>query len=86
MDLGFAWLARDYARAGTFFEQALALAEELGDARLIAHSLNRVGNWHVNLDEPGRGLELHQRALASFRELGDAVGVAQTLDLLASRR
>ena len=31
LDLGFAWLARDYARAGIFFEQALTLAEELGD-------------------------------------------------------
>ena len=50
--------------------------------RQIAHSLNRLGNWHVNLDEPGRGLELHQRALATFRELGDAVGVAQTLDFV----
>ena len=36
LDLGFVWLARDYARAGIFFEQALALAEELGDASLIA--------------------------------------------------
>ena len=82
LDLGFVWLARDYARAGIFFEQSLALAEALGDVHKIAHSLNRVGNWHVNLDEPGRGLELHQRALNSFRELGDAVGIAQTLDLL----
>ena len=48
----------------------------------ITHSLNRVGNWHVNLDEPERGLELHQRALKGFGELGDAVGIAQTLDLL----
>ena len=82
LDLGFAWLARDYARAGTFFEQALTLAEELGDVRLIAHSLNRLGNWHVNLDQPGRGLELHERALATFRELGDPVGVAETLDFV----
>ena len=82
LDLGFAWLARDYARAGTFFEQALTLAEELGDASLIARSLNRLGNWHVNLDEPGRGLELHERALATFRELGDPAGVAETLDFV----
>jgi tetratricopeptide (TPR) repeat protein len=82
LDLGFAWLARDYALAGIFFAQALTLAEELGDASVIARSLNRLGNWHVNLDEPGRGLELHERALATFRELGDPAGVAETMDFV----
>ncbi|MCA1646679.1 MAG: LuxR C-terminal-related transcriptional regulator [Chloroflexi bacterium] len=82
LDLGIAWLARDYARAGPFFDQALTLAGQLGDARQIAYSLNRLGNWYVNLDEPDRGLELHERALGTFGELGDPGGVAETLDFV----
>jgi DNA-binding CsgD family transcriptional regulator len=83
LDLGFLWLARDLPQAGTFFRQALESAERVGDPAQIAHSQNRLGNWYVNLDQPGAGLDLHRRALASFEALGDRSGVAQTLDLVA---
>ena len=82
LDLGFVWLARDYCRAGSFFDQALVLAETLGDRRQIVQSQNRLGNWQVNMDDSTRGLELHERALTTFRELGDRAGVAETLDLV----
>jgi DNA-binding CsgD family transcriptional regulator len=82
LDLGFLWLARDYARAGAYFRQALDQAERLNDPKRLAHSLNRLGNWHANMDQPRQGLTLHERALAIFREIGDRSGIAETLDLL----
>ena len=47
LDLGFLWLGRDYERAGAFFRRALDLAQRLADPKLHAHSLNRLGNWHM---------------------------------------
>ncbi|HEY6041995.1 MAG TPA: AAA family ATPase, partial [Anaerolineae bacterium] len=48
--LGKLWASRDYARTGDYFQQALELARGINDPTLLAHSLNRIGNWHSNLD------------------------------------
>jgi len=85
MGLGFAWTARDYARAGEYFEKALALARASNDAAHVAHTLNRVGNWYVNNDEPPRAAAYHAEALEIFERLNDARGVAETQDLLSMR-
>ena len=45
LDLGFLWASRDYIKAGALFTQALELTQALGDSRLVAQTLNRVGNW-----------------------------------------
>ena len=82
LDLGFLWASRDYTRAGECFHAALALARTLDDPVALAQSLNRIGNWHGNLERPREALALHQEALAIFRSSGDTVGVAETLDLL----
>ena len=81
--LGMLWSARDYARAGEYRAQALALATELGDASMLARSLNRVGNWHLNLEQPGPALRLHRQALELFEQIGNERGVAETVDLIA---
>ncbi len=81
--LGMLWAARDYARAGDYRRQALALARWIGDGSLVARSLNRVANWHVNLEQPAPALRDHREALALFEGLGDDRGVAETVDLLA---
>jgi DNA-binding CsgD family transcriptional regulator len=80
--LGLLWAARDYARAGEYRREALALARTIGDGSLLARSLNRVGNWHVNLDEPQAGLPHHEEALVIFEALGDRRGVSETVDLI----
>jgi len=82
LDLGFLWAARDYAKTGEYFEQALALARSMNDPRTLAHTLNRVGNWYVNIELPHEGLRYHQEALEIFRELDDRKGLAETFDLL----
>ena len=81
--LGKLWAARDYARAGEYRREALQAARALGDESLVARSLNRVGNWHVNLEEPLAGLPHHEEALAIFERLGDNDGVAESVDLIA---
>jgi len=81
--LGLLWAARDYARAGEYRRDALALARVIGDGSLLARSLNRVGNWHVNLDESQAGLPHHEEALVIFERLADRRGVSETVDLVA---
>ena len=81
--LGKLWAARDHERAGEYRREALTLARFIGDAALIARSLNRVANWHVNIDQPAPAIRDHAEALALFERSGDRQGVAETVDLLA---
>jgi len=82
LDLGLLWSGRDYERTGDYCRRALALARTMADSALVAHSLNRVGNWQLNVEQPHEALGYHREALAIFRELDDRRGIAQTLDLL----
>jgi predicted ATPase/DNA-binding CsgD family transcriptional regulator len=82
IDLGFLWAGRDYTQAETWFRQALILSQSLDDPVLHARSLNRIGNWHLNVEQPHEALRYHQKALAIFQQLHDARGIAETLDLL----
>lgn len=81
-DLGFLWTGRDYVRAGGYLQRTLELARSMGDPSTLAHSLNRLGNWHANVEEPLQGQRYHQEALTLFQELNDQPGLAQTLHLL----
>lgn len=82
LELGRLWAAHDLGRSGTYFSEALALARTLDDPAALAHSLNRVGSWHLNRDEPGRALARHREALATFETSPDRRAVAETCDLL----
>ena len=82
IDLGFLWAGRDYAQAETWFRQALVLAQALDDPVLHARSLNRIGNWHLNVEQPHEALRYHREALTLFERLHDSRGIAETLDLL----
>lgn len=82
IDLGFLWATRDYERAGEFFRRALDLARANADAAMLARSMNRLGNWLVNVGRAAEGLDEHRAALEIFSSAGDRQGVAETLDLL----
>ena len=82
MNLGFLWAGRDYERAGSFYREAVRLAQQLQQPTLYAHSLNRLGNWLVNIGQAAEGLQTHQQALAVFQRAGDRAGMAETYDLL----
>jgi DNA-binding NarL/FixJ family response regulator len=82
IDLGFLWAGRDYGRTGEYFRRAEALARQLKDPRQHAHSLNRLGNWLVNMGQTAQGLEAHRQALQIFEQGQDEQGMADTHDLL----
>ena len=82
IDLGFLFSERDYEQAGTYYHQAIELAKTFDDPKLEAHSLNRMGNWHLNIEQPLEALRYHREALTVFQELHDHHGIAETFDLL----
>jgi DNA-binding CsgD family transcriptional regulator len=82
IDLGFLWTARDYAKTGEYFQRALELARALDEPATIGHSLNRLGNWYANVEQPEAGLRYHQEALELFQSRNDPRGLGETLDLL----
>jgi predicted ATPase/DNA-binding CsgD family transcriptional regulator len=82
MDLGSLWAERDYAQTGSYYRQALALARHIDDSLTLAHSLNRLGNWYVNIEQPREALQYHQEALTLFQQAYDQHGLAETYDLL----
>ncbi|HEX9014214.1 MAG TPA: AAA family ATPase, partial [Anaerolineaceae bacterium] len=82
LDLGFLWQSRDLDRAGEYYQRALELARSLGDPSVLARTLNRVGNWHMNRGQAHEALPYHREALVIFRERDDRRGIAQTMDLL----
>lgn len=76
------WSARDYRQAEDYCQRALKMAQELEEPRLIGHSLNRLGNWYLNIGKPYEALHYHEQALAVFEELDHLPGKGETLDLL----
>ncbi len=83
LGLGFLWTVRDYGRSTMWLERALDVSGELGDPLLQAQTLNRIGNVHLNRDQPDRALPYHQQALRIFEAAGDLRGQVETLELLA---
>ncbi|MGZ3625301.1 MAG: ATP-binding protein, partial [Ktedonobacteraceae bacterium] len=82
VDLGFLWSERNYEHAGSYYHRAIELARTLNDPKLEAHSLNRMGNWHMNIEQLLEALHYHREALTVFQELHDQHGIAETFDLL----
>jgi adenylate cyclase len=82
LDLGRLWASRDYDLAGDYFERTLQLARRMDDPALLARSLNWMGNWHANAEDPRKAITYHQAALEIVERLGDRRDLANTLDLL----
>lgn len=82
LDLGRLWASRDYNQTREYFSAALDIAHRLAEPALLAVSLNWMGNWCANDDDPRKALAHHQKALHIFEDLGQRQGLANTLDLL----
>ncbi len=82
LGLALLWSQRDYDRTGDYSQQALALAQQMGEPTLLARSYNRLGNWRLNTLQPREAADFHQQALEIFQSLHDEAGMAETLDLL----
>jgi DNA-binding SARP family transcriptional activator len=82
LDLGRLWASRDHNQAREIFETALEQARCIGEPALLAGSLNWMGNWYANDENPKKAVENHLEALNIFEGLGDRRDLANTLDLL----
>lgn len=82
LNLGKLWAGRDYERSGEYYQHAFEMARTLNEPSTLAYSLNRLGNWHMNVEQPSEALRYHREALTFFQELRDQHGIAETLDLL----
>jgi DNA-binding NarL/FixJ family response regulator len=82
MDLALLWSARSYERAGSYAGQAVDAARAAGDPLLLARSLNRLGNWHMNVGGVRAAIALHEEALTLAAGGDAAQEVRETLDLL----
>jgi predicted ATPase len=82
LDLNLLWSGRDYSVAGEYAERALAAARDLDDSGCIARSLDRVGNWQMNIGKVPEALDYQRQALDVLESMGDRRGVADTLNLL----
>ena len=80
--LGMLWAGRDYQKTGKYYRQAFTLAETMADQTLLARSLNRIGNWYANHDDPIEAQRHHQQALTLMEASDDQSGIAETCDFL----
>jgi predicted ATPase/DNA-binding CsgD family transcriptional regulator len=82
LDLGLLWTGRDYSQTGQYYQRALSIARSLNELPMIGTSLNRLGNWHMNVEQPREALRYHQEALALFEQFNFELGIAETLMFL----
>jgi tetratricopeptide (TPR) repeat protein len=82
LDLGKLWASRDYNLARGYLERALELARLMDDPEVLASSLNWMGNWHANAEDPATAVAYHQEALDIVEQLGERRSLSNTLDLL----
>jgi adenylate cyclase len=82
IDIGKLWRSRDYNKARDCYEAALELARRMDDPAVVAISLNWMGNWYANGENPLKAVECHREALKIVESYGDRQELANTLDLL----
>ena len=80
------WTSNERRRPRPFYERSLELARESGDRRRIAWAMYNLAFAHDFVPSPDlgdanveRADELRTEALATFRELGDNRGIAESL-------
>ena len=82
INLGKLWASRDYNVNKEYFESALNLAQSLNQPEFLAESLNWIGNWYTNADEPQTAFHYHQKALSIVNQTNTPQVRANTLDHL----
>jgi CHAT domain-containing protein len=63
-----------------FFEQALAIAKQIGDTAGSERTLNNIGAVYKKLGQYAKALEFYQQALAIAKQIGDTAGSERTLN------
>ena len=84
-NFGFAAMAAgDYAAAGPVLEEAVAISEEVEDARVLPFATVNRGQLHVLLGEDRLAARDFARTLALCRESGQPLPVAEALSGLSA--
>jgi predicted ATPase len=78
LDLG------EYARAKAYYEESLAVTQQLHVQHGIANSLLNLSSVIFNQGDVEHAITLQEQALAIHREIGNKIGIALTLHNLAS--
>ncbi len=68
----------------TLTQQALKIAQELGDEELKLQAFNNIALVYAGIGQPQQALEYYEQALPISREVGDRAGEAATLNNIAS--
>ena len=61
-------------KAIEYYEQALKIAQEIGDRRGEGADLGNLGNAYADLGETRKAIEYYEQALKIAREIGDRRG------------
>lgn len=64
----------DYQQAISYFEQALAIAEQIGNADQKSGLLTKLGNTYSDMDDYERAIDYHKQALTLHEQIGDTRG------------
>lgn len=72
--------AGDYVDALSELKTARTIADRIGNRSLTAYVMDRTANVYGATDRAPLALDLHERALAIHRELGDTTGEAMVLN------
>jgi tetratricopeptide (TPR) repeat protein len=82
-DLGAMWAGRDYNQTQKYYQSALNLARDMQEIPMIVSSLNRLGNWHMNVEEPLEALRylIHDRG-SNYGETFAHVAASSVITLL----
>jgi tetratricopeptide (TPR) repeat protein len=81
IDMGdVASLTGKFDDALRYYDEALALSREVGDKRVIADSLEKIGIVHSDKGLHDEALRNFEEALEISREIGDKSGIAQKLN------
>ena len=70
LDLGQLWASRNYEQTGEYIQRALDLARTLEDPTTLARTLNRMGNWYLNVEQSHGSAALSSGGVGHFSGAG----------------
>jgi len=73
-----------HEKAASLFEQAIAVAEEVGDRLNQGVARMKLGEIYRVTNQPAKAIEMQEQAKVILEEVGDGVGVASSINLLGN--
>ncbi len=73
-----------YKEALFYYEQSLAIREEINDQKSIALIYSNMGNVHYDMGNYAEALSCQKKSLSARLELNDKAGIAQSLGIIGN--